>query len=173
MFATLCDAACQRGEHCLLRLCRPLHARAWRACADNCVLHAARCSQRRGRASVSGLLGTSDEFCHILRKICTVLGWFGNGHGVRRVDATNGETTLLCCPEDTSCPEHVGSAETLCPDCSVPICRSCVKAFLEAPGKPPPLALSNDLWTSYIPEEVVTHGASVLELIAASPVTTT
>ena len=80
--------------------------------------------------------------------------------------------TLLCCPEDVQCEQHAAAEGALCDACLLPICRSCAKELQRSPAHPPQLALSNDLWTSYMPREIVTHAATVLELIAASPVTT-
>ena len=80
-------------------------------------------------------------------------------------------TLLLCCPEDVDCAAHdvrMGAGE-LCPACSIPICSVCVQDWRASRGSLPAAALSNDLWTGYLPVEIYTQAATVCELIAASP----
>ncbi|CAJ1335198.1 unnamed protein product, partial [Effrenium voratum] len=80
-------------------------------------------------------------------------------------------TPLLCCPEDVDCAAHdarMGAGE-LCPACSIPICSVCVQDWRASRGSLPAAALSNDMWTGYLPVEIYTQAATVCELIAASP----
>lgn len=65
------------------------------------------------------------------------------------------DVQILCCPEDRECKAqcmHTNS-DTVCEQCTVPVCRDCVSALMK-PAKPnmPHVALANDLWMGYIPK---------------------
>ena len=81
----------------------------------------------------------------------------------------DGDVDMLCCPEDRTCRrEGCVLNQTLCPECWVPICRTCVAGLLADNPRLPHSALANDLMIFYAPRELYTQEVTVMEMICSS-----
>lgn len=87
------------------------------------------------------------------------------------VQMGNASVRLLCCPEDKVCAKRCNE-QTLCPQCWVPLCRSC-KQDLVWHKKLPAAALSNDMMVYYGPKDACRKEVTVMEMVCASPCLTT
>ena len=99
----------------------------------------------------------------------------GNYEWQRKLACTPAQPILLCCPEDvrhTGCKPH--STETLCRNCEVPFCRSCVN-HLWKDGKSAaiPMALCNDNFWGYSTPLIQKYKVRWIESAIVSPCLTT
>eukprot|EP00435_Cladocopium_sp_Y103_P031622 s1345_g8.t1 len=78
---------------------------------------------------------------------------------------------LLCCPEDKVCAKCCND-QTLCPQCWVPLCRSCQQDLVWH-KRQPAAALTNDMMVYYGPKDTCRNEVTVMEMLCASPCLTT
>ena len=78
------------------------------------------------------------------------------------------KSSLLCCPEDHQCV-HADCVRDryLCPQCKVPICRSC-QLFLQQNSVGPEM-LINDNWIGYIEDFIYQKEVTWMEKTVTSP----
>ncbi|CAK9031745.1 unnamed protein product [Durusdinium trenchii] len=84
--------------------------------------------------------------------------------------------SIICCPEDIRCKECIRSQSSafnpLCPQCELPLCRSCLVRMQQTDHPGIPQALANDNWYGYPLELLYTEKVRWIEAAAACPVWT-
>ena len=77
-------------------------------------------------------------------------------------------TSLLCCPKDHTCSnKECSSQRYLCPECKVPLCKSCMLTLQDSSIGPQ--MLINDNWIGYIEEFIYQVQVTWMEKTVTSP----